>query len=97
MVQRHLIGGYTKSKAAIFFLEAVGAAGATLFDAVDVSGGTYLPTMREVGVSSFTALSDQVTGSGGFWEVGLKNEETASSILLLASSFHQNHLDLTYL
>lgn len=55
--------GRTKSKAAIFFL---GAAGEASFGAGGVSGGTYLPTMREVGVSSSTALSDQVIGSGGF-------------------------------
>lgn len=55
--------GRTMSKAAIFFL---GAAGTASFDAGVVPGGTYLPTMREVGVSSSTALSDQVIGSGGF-------------------------------
>lgn len=54
--------GRTKSKAAIFFL----GAGTASFDAGVVPGGTYLPTMREVGVSSSTALSDQVIGSGGF-------------------------------
>lgn len=81
--------GRTKSKAAIFFL---GEVGEVALDAGDVPGGTYLPTTREVGVSSFTALSDQVIGSGGFWEVGLKNEETASSILQLGSKFHQHYL-----
>lgn len=83
--------GPTKSKAAI--LVFFGAAGAASLGAVDVPWGTYLPTMREVLVSSFTALSDQVRGSGGFWEVGLKNEETASSILTLGSKLHYHFLE----
>lgn len=55
--------GRTRSKAATFFF---GAAGGASLNAAGVPGGTYLPTMREVGVSLFTALSDHVIGSGGF-------------------------------
>jgi hypothetical protein len=76
---------HTRSKAAIFFF---GAAGGASLNAAGVPGGTYFPTMREVGVSSFTDLSDQVIGSGGFWELGLKNEETALSTFQLGSKFH---------
>lgn len=87
--------GRTRSKAAI--LVFLGAAGPASFGAVDVPWGAYFPTMREVGVSSFTALSDQVSGSGGFWEVGLKNEETAFSILKLGSKLRYHLLGLNLL
>lgn len=63
----------TKSNEAIFFLSPCAIA------ELD-SLGTYLPTKRVLGTSSLGARSCQTIFSGGFWEVGVKNDDRAFSI-----------------
>jgi hypothetical protein len=67
---RYLI--LTKSKAAIFRL-------VSLISFLWCPSGSYIPTRSVLGVSSFGARSCQIIFSGGFWEVGVKNEATAVS------------------
>ena len=68
----------TKSNAAILRRFASPPVGCWSFAAS--LAGSYLPTRRLSGASSFGARSCHVIFSGGFWEDGVKNDATAVSI-----------------